>query len=108
MSGTHAPAPWLDRVRTHVARPARLLRRPSEFVARIRRLFALSALAALVLTPIGVVVTGTPWTVTLLPVSCPGLSVSCPRRYRLRRLPVLFDVPDAVFLLVFALACSQP
>src|SRR3954463_3328662 len=89
-------------------RPAELLRRPVEFVARIRWLFALSALAALVLTPVGVLVTGTAWSVALVAVSVAALAASWVHRYRRRRVPVALDVVDAVAVLVFALACPQP
>jgi diguanylate cyclase (GGDEF)-like protein len=89
-------------------RPTELLRRPTEFVARMRWLFALSALAALALTPIGVLIGGNSWSVGLVGVACAALSASWLHRYRVSRVPVALDVLDAVSVLLFALACPQP
>jgi diguanylate cyclase (GGDEF)-like protein len=89
-------------------RPVALLRRPPEPVERVRWLFALSALSALLITPIGMLVTGDRWTVALLAVSCTGLAASWGRRYLTRQVPLVLDLTDAVCLLLFALACTQP
>ena len=89
-------------------RPAELLRRPAEPVERVRWLFALSALSALFLTPIGMLVEGDLWTVALVAVSCTGLAASWGHRYRTRAVPLVLDLTDAVCLLLFALACTQP
>jgi diguanylate cyclase (GGDEF)-like protein len=89
-------------------RPAELLRRPTDFVARIRWLFALSALAALVLTPIGVLVVGNAWSLGLVAVSAVALAGSWLHRYRSRRALASLDLVDAVAVLLFALASPQP
>jgi diguanylate cyclase (GGDEF)-like protein len=91
-------------------RPAELLRRPTDFVERIRWLFALSALFALVLTPVPVLVSGdrNGWTLTLAIGSAAGLATAWLHRYRTRRVPRLLDATDALCLLLFALACPQP
>ena len=85
-----------------------LLRRPADPVERVRWLFALSALSALLVTPIGMLVAGDRWTVALLAVSCSGLAVSWVHRYRTREVPLALDLTDAACLLLFALACTQP
>jgi diguanylate cyclase (GGDEF)-like protein len=85
-----------------------LLRRPAEPVERVRWLFALSALSALLLTPVGMLVAGDGWTTALLAVSCSGLAVSWVHRYRTREVPLALDLTDAACLLLFALACTQP
>jgi diguanylate cyclase (GGDEF)-like protein len=89
-------------------RPAELLRRPAGLVERVRWLFALSALAALTLTPIGLLIGGNGWTLLLVVVACAGLAASWLHRYRSRRVPPVLDATDALCLLLFALACPQP
>jgi diguanylate cyclase (GGDEF)-like protein len=89
-------------------RPRRLLRRPAGLVERIRRLFLLSALAAVILTPVAVVRDADVWSLSLVAVSCPTLAASWLYRYRRRRTPVVLDVADVVAVLAFALACPQP
>jgi diguanylate cyclase (GGDEF)-like protein len=89
-------------------RPTELLRRPSGLAERVRWLFALAALAALALTPIGTLIAGNGWTLTLVVVSCAGLASSWLYRYRSHRVPLVLDATDALCVLLFALACAQP
>src|SRR5829696_4899028 len=79
-------------------RPAELLRRPAEPVERVRWLFALSALSALFLTPIGMLADGDRWTTALVAVSCSGLACSWVHRYRTREVPLVLDLTDTVCL----------
>jgi diguanylate cyclase (GGDEF)-like protein len=101
------PPRWRDRG-ARLRRSARLLRRPAGLVERTRWLFLMSALAALALTPIGVLIGAGGWSVGLVAVSCAGLAASWVHRYRRHRARPLLDGTDVLCVLLFTLACAQP